>query len=148
MNKTELVQHMAEGQKRVHDNDYEPLIADINDEIKHLTLDTLTELYKHVKFLRKRSQPLPAEITDGQTGAFDGTQANPVSFKNNIVSDICLMLVEDMAFDTLLTWAETLAVPHDVRFWLDDEWPDKEDALRVAVAEAMERWENERDTFR
>ncbi len=84
MNKAELIQHMAEGQKRVHDNDYEPLIADINDEIKHLTLDTLTELYKHVKFLRKRHQPLPAEITGGQSGAFDGTQENPVPLGGEI----------------------------------------------------------------
>lgn len=54
-----MVRHLVQGQKRVRDNDYEPILADINDEMKHLTLDVLTELYKHVKFLRKREQILP-----------------------------------------------------------------------------------------
>ncbi len=52
-------------------------------------------------------------------------------------TELWAQLVEDMAFDVVLTWAETLAIPHNVQYWLDDEWPDKEDELRVAVAEAM-----------
>ncbi len=59
-----MARHILKGQKRIRDNDYEPLIADINDEMKHLTLHVLTELYEHVKYLRKRQQILPAEAPD------------------------------------------------------------------------------------
>lgn len=43
--------------------------------------------------------------------------------------------VEDMTLDVLCFWADILNVEYDQ--WLDDEWPDREDDLRVAVAEAM-----------
>ncbi len=54
------------------------------------------------------------------------------------MSHFTLQLVEDMEFDVVLTWAETFAVPFDTSQWLDDDWVEMEDALRVAVAEAME----------
>ncbi len=44
-----------------------------------------------------------------------------------------------MCFDSLIKWAIELNVPERHAEWLDDEWQDKEDALRVAVAEAMEK---------
>lgn len=45
--------------------------------------------------------------------------------------------VEDLAFDSLLIEADNLGVFHDDKCWFDDEWPDKEDALRVEVIEAL-----------
>ncbi len=53
------------------------------------------------------------------------------------MSDFALQLVEDMEFDVLIAWADILKVPHDENQWLDDEYPDKTDELRVAVADAM-----------
>ncbi len=55
------------------------------------------------------------------------------------MNDLITQFVEDMHMDTLITWAAILSVPHDKYSWLDDEWPDKEDELRVAVAEAMQK---------
>ncbi len=45
-------------------------------------------------------------------------------------------LVEDMPFDTLILWADLLGVEHNEKQWFDDEWPDKENELRVAVVKA------------
>jgi len=45
--------------------------------------------------------------------------------------------VDAMDVDTVITWAAILSVPHDKYSWVDDEWPDKTDELRVAVTEAM-----------
>lgn len=47
--------------------------------------------------------------------------------------------VDTIGFKGLIKLACELNVPHDESQWLDDEWPDKVDELRVAVAEAMER---------
>ncbi len=73
-----MARHIAQGQKRVRDNDYEPLLQDINDEMKHLSLDTLTELYSHVKFLRKRDQILPEQSTDGQPKGCEGKMEDSI----------------------------------------------------------------------
>ena len=53
------------------------------------------------------------------------------------MSDLATQFVEDLEFDTLLVWADILKVSPDENQWLDDDWPDREDDLRVAVAEAM-----------
>ncbi len=45
--------------------------------------------------------------------------------------------VEKLDFDTLVVWAKLLEVECDVDMWLDDDYPDKDDELRVNVAEAM-----------
>lgn len=48
--------------------------------------------------------------------------------------------VENIEFDMLMALACLLHIGRDVAHvpdWLDDEWPDREDKLRVAVAEAM-----------
>ena len=55
------------------------------------------------------------------------------------MNEFALYFVEDMEFNTLLTWANILAVPHHENYWNDDDEPDKTDELRVAVAEAMEK---------
>lgn len=52
------------------------------------------------------------------------------------MSDFTLQPVEDMEFDVLIAWADRLGVPHEEQFYGD---ADTEDALRVAVAEAMEK---------
>jgi len=45
--------------------------------------------------------------------------------------------VGDLNFEVLIIWADILKVPHNESQWLDDDFPDKTDELRVAVAEAM-----------
>ncbi len=43
--------------------------------------------------------------------------------------------VESMSLTLVIAWATLLDVEHDKESWLDDEYPDKEDALRVRLAE-------------
>lgn len=47
--------------------------------------------------------------------------------------------VKELDFDALIAWANMLGVEYvrDWNDWNDDDRPDKEDELRVAVAEAM-----------
>lgn len=61
-----MVRHILKGQQRIRDNDYEPLLANINGEMKHLTFDTLTELYQHVKALRMTQQIIPETSGGGR----------------------------------------------------------------------------------
>ncbi len=49
------------------------IILDIIGVMQDFNGDVLTELYEHVKFLRKRQQILPEASTDGQPEVFDGT---------------------------------------------------------------------------
>ncbi len=53
------------------------------------------------------------------------------------MSHFTLQIVEDMEFDVLIAWADILSVPHDEHTWMDDDWIDFEDKLRVAVGNAM-----------
>lgn len=45
--------------------------------------------------------------------------------------------VENLDFLSLLNWAGILKIEPDEQTWLDDDWPDREDKLKVLVAEAM-----------
>ena len=45
--------------------------------------------------------------------------------------------VENLAFDSLLIEADNLGIFHDEECWFDDEYPDKEDELRVEVIGAL-----------
>lgn len=45
--------------------------------------------------------------------------------------------VDAMDLDTVIVWADILNVPHNESQWIDDDFPDKSDELRVAVVEAM-----------
>lgn len=45
--------------------------------------------------------------------------------------------VGDLDFEVLIIWADVLKVDHDEDSWLDDEYPDRENELRVGVAEAL-----------
>ena len=53
------------------------------------------------------------------------------------MTDLIEQFVEDLEFDVLLGWADLFKVEHNEKHWLDDEWPDKEDELRVEVADSM-----------
>ncbi len=53
------------------------------------------------------------------------------------IDDLIDQFVEDLDFDVLLCWADILGIGHEEETWLKDEWLDREDELRVLVAEAM-----------
>ena len=53
------------------------------------------------------------------------------------INDMVSRFVEDLTFEALIIWADTLSVEHNENSWLNDEYPDREDELRVAVANAM-----------
>lgn len=72
----------------------------------------------------------PEAAPDGQAGAFDGTADNPLPLTTDI---------NTINFAGLVKLADKLDVPHDESQWLDDDWTFREDLLRVAVAEAMEK---------
>jgi len=67
------------------------------------------------------------------------------------VAGLIEQLVEGMTYDVLFAWADQLGVTYNKHywidnkdFWLDDDWPENEDELRVAVVDAMERVGKER----
>ncbi len=77
--RADLARHILKGQKdRVAK---QSTVVDIIDVMQDFDPDTLTELYEHVKFLRKREQLLPEQSTDGQSEGFDGKLTNPVPIK-------------------------------------------------------------------
>ncbi len=45
--------------------------------------------------------------------------------------------VESMSLTLVIAWANLLGIEHDKESWLDDEYPEKEDDLRVSLAEKM-----------
>ncbi len=45
--------------------------------------------------------------------------------------------VESMSLTQVVAWADILGVEHDKESWLDDEYLEKEDDLRVRLAVAM-----------
>jgi len=53
------------------------------------------------------------------------------------IEDVIDQLFENMDFDNLIIWADTLEVEHNEKLWLDDMWPDHETDLRVKVAETF-----------
>ena len=48
--------------------------------------------------------------------------------------------VDSLDFDRLLLWADIFSVPHYETTWSDDEWPDREDELRVDVVNAINKF--------
>lgn len=103
MNKTDLIRHIAIGQQRLDNYDFDGKIAEIAE-------DRLGIVAGLVLVLRHTSWGLTASTTE---------------------------FVSMLSFENLIEVADVLKVPHDKDQWLDDEYPDKEDALRVAVAEAL-----------
>lgn len=55
------------------------------------------------------------------------------------MDDLIDQFVEDLEFDVLVCWADTLGIEHDEKQWLDDDWPDKDSELRTSVGDAMRK---------
>lgn len=55
--KVGMVRHIAQSQKQREDK--QPLLADIKSELEYLTLDSLAELYQHIKGLIKQQGVWP-----------------------------------------------------------------------------------------
>lgn len=53
----------------------------------------------------------------------------------NTIEDAMTELFNDVTFETLIVWADLLKIEHDEENWLDDEWTEKEDALRQRLTE-------------
>ena len=47
-------------------------------------------------------------------------------------------LIDSLSFSAIIQWADTYDIPHYEDQWLDDEWPDREDELRVQVKECVQ----------
>ncbi len=103
--RADIARHILKGQKDLVDR--QAIALDIVDVMEGFDADTLTELYEHVKFLRKRQHILPPEAPDclridepevdsdtsvdagharrtaphGQTEGFDGKLTNPIPIK-------------------------------------------------------------------
>ena len=103
MNKAELMQHMARGGYRIHQQ--WGLMAPASPPVGE--------------------QPEPEQL--GPCTSW-GPETNPMPLRTDI---------DTINFAGLIKLADKLDVPHDEGDWFDDEFPDKEDALRIAVAEAM-----------
>ncbi len=84
--------------------------------------------------------PCTTWTPDNQSEGFDGTETNPVPLGGKVGSTTIIeAIVETLPFMTVIAIANILKVPHNYTEWLDDDFPDKKDELRVAVAEAMEK---------
>ena len=53
------------------------------------------------------------------------------------IEEAVYVLFEDMDFNALIFWANQLKIAHDEEEWFDDEWIDKESALKQEVSDAM-----------
>ena len=118
MNKAEIMRHIAEGGYRVHKE---------QEAVGSPTIDEQAESLHSVGEQRA--------ITDRQSEGLGGESKNPVPLGESM-THYPEQFVESFPFSTLIIWADILNVPHDEYHWPD---PDKEDDLRVAVAEAMEK---------
>lgn len=67
-------------------------------------------------------------------------QNTPVGrfLEGNLMPDFA-QYIGSLDFDSLIVEADMLSVGHDEQYWLDDEWPDREDDLRVAVIDALHK---------
>lgn len=55
------------------------------------------------------------------------------------VEEAIYQLYAYMSFLELIVWADLYKVEHNEDEWVDDEWPDKENALRQEVSDAAIR---------
>ncbi len=110
MTNADFARHIAIGQQRLNSTDYDAKIAPIAADLRYLNEARLDIIAGLVTALRLTSYGLDSATTN---------------------------FVESVSFETLIAMANTMKVPHDEESWLDDEYPGKEDALRVAVAEAL-----------
>ena len=110
MNRENLIRHIAKGQQTLNNYDFDGKIAEIAKDMRQLTKDHLGVVAGLVLVLRHTSWGLTATTTE---------------------------FVSMLSFENLIEVADVLKVPHDEDHGTDDDYPDKEDALRMAVAEAL-----------
>lgn len=60
-------------------------------------------------------------------------------YKRACCEECLIKYIDDLSTEDLIGLANELKVQHNSEQWLDDEWPDKEDDLRVDVEEEMRR---------
>ncbi len=53
------------------------------------------------------------------------------------INDFIDQFVDDIDFDALKNWCEIFSIGYEPR--LDDNWPDWEDDIRLAIGEAMKK---------
>ncbi len=138
MTNSDFARNIAIGEKRRRDTNYDEIEARILAKLKKLPsydLDWVECMINHL-IARTQHPPEPPrmderpEFIPATREPFKGTEQNPVPLKTDI---------DTINFAGLIKMADKLDVPHYEELWLDDDWPDKEDELRVAVAEAMEK---------
>lgn len=83
--------------------------------------------------------PCATWTPDKPPAAFDGTQTTPIPLKQPVGDVAATKWVAGLNFRQLCSAADRYNVPYSKVGWSDDEWPGKEDELRVAVTEAMEK---------
>ena len=110
MTNSDLIRHIAKGQQTLNNYDFAGKIAEIAEDMRHLPTDRLGIVAGLVLVLRHTSWGLTATTTE---------------------------FVSMLSFENLIEMADVLKVPHDEDQWTDDAYPDKEQALHVAVAEAL-----------
>ncbi len=110
MTNSDFARHIAQGPQRLNNYDFDGKIAEIAEDMRDLPTDRLGIVAGLVLVLRHTRWGLTATTTE---------------------------FVSMLSFENLIEVADVLKVPHDEDQWLDDDYPDKEDALRVAVAEAL-----------
>lgn len=156
---TSVPQHVAKGVQRHRDTDYDQLHKDLHNEAKHLKADYLQEVIEFARFMRARQGSMPYAppvderpsdlplgpcttwTRDKQPEGFQGKKHNPLPLGSSGIKSATIIeaIVETLPFMTLVAIADVLQIPHNYTEWLDDEFPDKEDKLRVAVAESMKK---------
>ena len=79
-------------------------------------------------------------ISELHLGEQGETCSSPLFFGDKMprnIIDIVYEFIDALEFDALIKWADLLGVEHEEKMWFDDEWPDRENNLRVDVGEAM-----------
>ncbi len=160
-----LAQHILKGNKRQREYDYTDIedrlrlkLDGLKDRLKDLTGPELEELecdldacLRVAKLFTARKQPTddesPAPTVSGHARrtapheGFKGTETTPIPLGGSETGSATILeiIVETMEFKSLIAIADILGISHNYGEWLDDDWHDKENDLRVAVTEAMER---------
>lgn len=148
-------QHILKGNQQRLEYDYTEVedrlrlkLDVLRDKLKDLTdaelrelesgLDAFTRMAElFLKRHRPDEQPDPAPNTRKQSS---GTDRAYSAFHGEINNPLPLTTdVDTVNFAGLIKMADKYGVPHNEDQWLDDDWPFREDLLRVAVAEAMEK---------
>ena len=159
-NKADLARHILKGEHKRREADYEELHETIREEIKHLKADYLKEVITFIRLMRRKQQmippdgpdcfgideqsnfhyaaPKPHSAPDGQPETFSGLCERDKTTPIPLETDI-----DTIHFAGLLKLADKLGVPHNEDRWLDDDFPDKEDELRVKLIDKLERQNDE-----